>query len=46
MELYPSILSGEELVILEPLLPPGKPGRRPRTVEMCTVREWNIFWVL
>jgi putative transposase len=31
---YPSDLSDQEWRILEPLIPPGKPGGRPRSVEM------------
>jgi putative transposase len=34
---YPSDISDEEWVILEPLIPPGKPGGRPRTTEMREV---------
>ena len=34
---YPSDVSDEEWVILEPLIPPAKPGGRPRTTEMREV---------
>jgi transposase len=42
MEMHPSDLSGEELAKLEPLLPPGKHGGRPRAVEMRAVL-YGIF---
>jgi transposase len=41
---YPSDLSEPEWVILEPLIPPAKPGGRPRSVEMCHVLN-AIFYV-
>jgi transposase len=34
---YPSDLTGQEWAILESLLPPAKPGGRPRTVDMREV---------
>lgn len=34
---YPSDLSDEEWAILEPLIPPAKPGGRPRTTDMREV---------
>ena len=34
---YPSDLSDEEWAILEPLIPPAKPGGRPRTTDMRQV---------
>ena len=34
---YPSDISDEEWAILEPLIPPEKPGGRPRTTEMREV---------
>lgn len=34
---YPSDVTDEEWVILEPLIPPAKPGGRPRTVNMREV---------
>ena len=37
MEVYPSDLSNDEWAILEPLIPAGKPGGRPRQVEMRDV---------
>jgi hypothetical protein len=40
-EVYPSFLFGEELAMLETLLPPGKAGRRPRAMGICAVRAWN-----
>jgi putative transposase len=34
---YPSDVSDEEWAILEPLIPPAKPGGRPRTADMREV---------
>jgi hypothetical protein len=34
---YPSDVSDEEWAILEPLIPPAKPGGRPRTTDMREV---------
>lgn len=34
---YPSDISNEEWTILEPLIPPEKPGGRPRTTDMREV---------
>jgi putative transposase len=34
---YPSDISDEEWAILEPLIPPQKPGGRPRTTDMREV---------
>jgi putative transposase len=45
MEVYPSDLSDDEWAILEPLIPAGKPGGRPRQVEMRAVLN-GIFYVL
>ncbi len=45
MELYPSDLSDAEWALLEPLIPPEKPGGRPRRVEMRAVLT-GIFSVL
>lgn len=45
MEIYPSDLTDEEWAILEPLIPPEKPGGRPRTVDMRAVLN-AIFYVL
>jgi transposase len=45
MEGYPSDLSDDEWAILEPLIPPGKPGGRPREVEMRAVLN-GIFYIL
>jgi putative transposase len=45
MEIYPSDLSDQEWGILEPLIPPGKPGGRPRAVDLRAVLN-GIFYVL
>ncbi len=45
MEVYPSDLSDDEWAMLEPLLPPGKPGGRPREVDMRAILN-GIFYVL
>jgi putative transposase len=45
MEIYPSDLSDQEWAILEPLIPAGKPGGRPREVEMRQVFN-GIFYIL
>lgn len=37
MEVYPSDLSDEEWALLEPVIPPEKPGGRRRAVEMRAV---------
>jgi putative transposase len=42
---YPSDLTDDEWVILEPLIPPPKTGGRPRTVHMREVLN-GIFYVL
>jgi putative transposase len=42
---YPSDMSDEEWAILEPLIPPSKPGGRPRTVNLREVMN-AIFYVL
>ena len=42
---YSSDLSDEEWAILEPLIPPAKPGGRPRTADMREVLN-GIFYVL
>ena len=34
---YPSDLSSQEWAILSPLIPPAKPGGRPRSTDMCAV---------
>jgi putative transposase len=39
---YPSDISDEEWAILEPLIPPEKPGGRPRTTNMREVI--NAIW--
>jgi putative transposase len=45
MEIYPSDLTDAEWAILEPLIPPEKPGGRPREVDMRAVLN-GIFYVL
>ena len=45
IEIYPSDLTNTEWAILEPLLPAGKPGGRPRAVDMRAVVN-GIFYVL
>ena len=42
---YPSELSQQEWAILAPLLPPAKPGGRPRTVNLRVILN-GIFYVL
>jgi putative transposase len=42
---YSSDLTDEEWALLEPLIPPAKPGGRPRTVAMREVVN-GIFYVL
>ena len=42
---YPSDLTDKQWTILEPLIPPAKPGGRPRTVNMREVLN-AIFYVL
>jgi putative transposase len=43
-EPYPSDLSDEEWAILEALIPPAKPGGKPRTTDMREVLN-AIFYV-
>jgi putative transposase len=43
-EPYPSDLIDEEWAILEPLIPPAKPGGKPRTTDMREVVN-AIFYV-
>jgi putative transposase len=43
-EPYPSDLTNKEWAILEPLIPPEKPGGRPRTTDMREVLN-AIFYV-
>jgi len=45
MKPYASDLSDAEWAILEPLIPPAKPGGRPRSVNMRQVLN-GIFYVL
>ena len=45
MEIYPSDLTDAEWVILKPLIPPEKPGGRPRAVDRRAVLN-GIFDVL
>ena len=42
---YPSDLSDAQWLLLEPLLPPAKPGGRPRTVNVREIVN-GIFYVL
>lgn len=42
---YPTDLSDQEWAILEPLLPPPKPGGRPRSVQLRVILN-GIFYVL
>ena len=42
---YPSELSDREWSLLEPLLPPAKPGGRPRSVDLRQILN-GIFHVL
>lgn len=44
-EPYPSDLSDEEWEILKPLIPPEKPGGRPREADMREILN-AIFYVL
>jgi putative transposase len=44
LQRYPSDLTDQEWTILEPLIPPAKPGGRPRTVNMREVLN-AIFYV-
>jgi putative transposase len=43
-EAYPSDLSDQEWAILEPLIPPAKPGGKPRTTDMREVLN-AVFYV-
>lgn len=45
MEIYPSDLTDQEWTLLAPLIPLGKPGGRPRTIDMRAVLN-GIFYVL
>src|SRR5258707_7189064 len=45
MNLYASDLSDAEWAILEPLIPPAKPGGRPRSVNMRQILN-GIFYML
>ena len=45
MKLYASDLSDAEWAILEPLIPPAKPGGRPRSVDMRQILN-GIFYML
>lgn len=45
IEIYPSNLTNAEWAILEPLLPAGKPGGRPRKVDLRAVLN-GIFYML
>jgi transposase len=43
MEISPSDLSDAEWALLEPLIPPEKPGGRPREVEMRAVQSADLL---
>ena len=43
MEVYPSDLSDDEWAILEPLIPPEKPGGRSREVDMRSGCAWRML---
>ena len=45
MKAYASDLSDAQWAILEPLIPPAKPGDRPRSVNMRQILN-GIFYVL
>lgn len=40
---YPSDLSDAEWEVIEPLLPPARPGGRPRTVDLRAVVEGMLY---
>jgi len=40
---YPSDLTDQEWAILEPLIPPAKPGGRPRTVDLRAVLNALLY---
>ena len=42
---YPSDLTDEQWQLLEPLLPPAKPGGRPRTTDIRKVVNGNLYLV-
>jgi putative transposase len=39
---YPWVLSDREWAFLAPLLPPARPGGRPRTVDLKKIRERDL----
>jgi putative transposase len=41
---YPSDLTDEQWALLQPLIPPARPGGRPRKTEMCRVLN-ALFYV-
>ncbi len=43
MEIYPSDLTEAEWALLEPLIPSGKPGGRPREVDMRAVQSADLL---
>lgn len=43
MEISPSDLSDQEWAFLEPLIPPEKPGGRPRQVEMRQILNAILY---
>ena len=40
---YPSDLNEQEWVMLEPLIPPAKPGGRPRSTDMREVLNAILY---
>lgn len=40
---YPSDLTDEQWALLEPLLPPAKPGGRPRSVDLREVADAMLY---
>jgi putative transposase len=42
---YPTDLTDREWAVLEPLLPPAKPGGRPRSVNLRVILN-GLFYVL
>jgi putative transposase len=41
---YPSDITDREWAIIAPLLPPARPGGRPRTVDLRAVMEGLMVW--
>lgn len=42
-QIYPSDLTDAEWELLAPLIPPAKPGGRPRSVDLRRIREWRLL---